>query len=543
MKKDLQQSMTWLHTWAGLVVGWVLFFIFVTGTIGYFYMELDRWMRPEQPLRSKPVIAMDAVTMAEAHLKQRAAGADAWTISLPGTRQTPYLSVNWRMPPELGAEPQQGRGRFGGTTEILDTETAEVLPSNPRSTGGAFLLYRMHWALHYMPYQWATWIVGICTMFMFVAILTGVVIVYKKILKEFFTFRRGKGARSWMDMHTVISITSLPFFAMITFTGFVFYLYTYMPLAPKIIFGDEANDRGRRSFGEQAPRAGENAELFSLTGALSIGEQYFGVGEVRSLSVQYPGDATSSITITPRYDQNIDGVPQLKLNGVTGELISAPEIPRVHPVEKSYRVLLALHEGNFADIALRWLYFISGVLGCIMIASGLVLWTIKRRPKQIRDGGFSWGHLLVERLNIGTLAGLPVAIALFFIANRLLPFDLANRREWEVHVMFIAWALTFAYPVFRPIRKAWVEILGLAAALYMLIPVINALTTNRHLAVTIPYGDWVLAWIDIVFVITGLLFATVAYKVSRRKEAIEGNPAVSRAKTKTATAEPLAEAN
>ena len=31
-------------TWAGLLVGWVLFFTFLTGTLGYFDDEIDRWM-------------------------------------------------------------------------------------------------------------------------------------------------------------------------------------------------------------------------------------------------------------------------------------------------------------------------------------------------------------------------------------------------------------------------------------------------------------------------------------------------------------------
>ena len=32
MKDTLSKSMAWLHTWSGLVVGWLLFVIFVGGT-------------------------------------------------------------------------------------------------------------------------------------------------------------------------------------------------------------------------------------------------------------------------------------------------------------------------------------------------------------------------------------------------------------------------------------------------------------------------------------------------------------------------------
>ena len=32
MKEGLRQSMAWLHTWTGLLLGWLLFAMFATGT-------------------------------------------------------------------------------------------------------------------------------------------------------------------------------------------------------------------------------------------------------------------------------------------------------------------------------------------------------------------------------------------------------------------------------------------------------------------------------------------------------------------------------
>jgi hypothetical protein len=49
MKESFRQCMAWLHTWTGLTTGWVLFFVFVTGTAGYVDDEITRWMRPELP--------------------------------------------------------------------------------------------------------------------------------------------------------------------------------------------------------------------------------------------------------------------------------------------------------------------------------------------------------------------------------------------------------------------------------------------------------------------------------------------------------------
>ena len=49
MKNGFRQSMAWLHTWTGLLVGWVLLLIFMAGTASYYREEISRWMRPELP--------------------------------------------------------------------------------------------------------------------------------------------------------------------------------------------------------------------------------------------------------------------------------------------------------------------------------------------------------------------------------------------------------------------------------------------------------------------------------------------------------------
>src|SRR3546814_3592298 len=65
-------------------------------------------------------------------------------------------------------------------------------------------------------------------MFMLVAIVSGV-ITHKKIFVDFFTFRWGKGQRSWLDAHNALSVFGLPFHLMITYTGLVTLMALYMP--------------------------------------------------------------------------------------------------------------------------------------------------------------------------------------------------------------------------------------------------------------------------------------------------------------------------
>ena len=39
--EGLRQSMSWLHTWSGLLLGWLLYAVFFTGTLSYFVDEID----------------------------------------------------------------------------------------------------------------------------------------------------------------------------------------------------------------------------------------------------------------------------------------------------------------------------------------------------------------------------------------------------------------------------------------------------------------------------------------------------------------------
>ena len=50
-----------------------------------------------------------------------------------------------------------------------------------------------------------------------------------------------------------------------------------------------------------------------------------------------------------------------------------------------------------------------GLLGTAMIATGLVLWSVKRRADAERKKvAIGVGHKLVEAMNIGAIAGLPI---------------------------------------------------------------------------------------------------------------------------------------
>lgn len=510
MKQSLRQSMTWLHTWSGLLVGWVLYFIFVTGTIGYFYVEIDRWMRPELPLATAWPSAEQSAAKADAFLRREGAGADFWRITLPVGRQSRQLDVAWGTG-ESAYDARSGQRVYVPASDSFETEV------QPRDTEGAYGLYRMHWKLHYLPQMLGVFIVGSCTMMLLVALFTGV-IAHKRIFADFFTFRPRKGQRSWLDFHNLMGVLSLPFLVMITYSGLIFYTVTYAPSGIDAAFGGNPGAyHDRISSPLDVAPAGASAEMLPMDRFVRAAAAEWNGRPPDQLVVLNPLQSNAQVVaFHSGYDTLLRDVGErLRFDGTTGALVVRETAAGTAP-HATYSILLGLHEGIFADALLRWLYFASGVLGCALIATGLVLWTVKRRARHAGEKGREhFGHRLVECLNIGTIAGLPVGVAAYFWANRLLPADFAGRQPFEFHALFIVWGLMLIYAAFRPAVRAWVEELWLAAIVIGALPLVNFLTTDRHLGVTVPAGDWELAGMDLTCLVLGLCFAAGALWVGR----------------------------
>jgi uncharacterized iron-regulated membrane protein len=521
MKEAFRQSMAWLHTWVGLLVGWVLFFVFLTGTLGYVNAEVDLWMRPEQPQLAAFPPAADMLASAEQRLRERSGEAEEWLIIFPGdsgVRGAGDLVVGRR------AWPVDGEMSGKRTLETLDPRTGLPIEISARETAGGHTLYRMHYVLHYVPEKWGRWIVGIATMLMLVAIITGT-IAHKKIFRDFFTFRSARGQRSWLDGHNLLAVTALPFHVMITWSGLVFFQFMYMPVAIDMLY-PEGTPRDRffeEAYGfDQIDRdaARPAAPLVSLLPLLARAEEHWGTGSVYFITVDNPGRENARIIFSAQDKDSVDRTRAfLRFDGVTGSLLESGTGTRT-AAGWFNGVLLSLHEGRFAGPVLRFLYALAGLIGTAMIGTGLVLWSTKRKAKLLKTDKPHFGIAVVDVLNLGTVVGLPVGIAAYFWANRLLPVEMPGRAAWEVHAMFIVWGLTFLYAIARSLDRAWVELCWLAAAACTLLPLLNALTTDRHLGVSLSSGDWVFVGFDLSALAAGLFFALMARHLDRRKEAV-----------------------
>ena len=507
--RGIRQTMSDLHIWTGLLVGWVLYAVFLTGTASFFREEISQYMRPELAVQRHTGEVSALVQSTVDSIREQQPALTQVSIQLP-TERKPTITASWR-------DPQAGGRGFNSVT--LDPESGQEVSA--RATRGGDFFYAFHFNFHYMSGLWARWIIGFCAMFMLVAIISGV-ITHKKIFTDFFTFRRRKGQRSWLDAHAALSVFGLPFHFMITWSGLVTLMVLYMPWGLQSLptpVEKAAVTSEMRFMQPAAPKpAGVPATLVALAPLVEQAEQRWGKSTVGSVQVSNINDANARVAMVQSQTALVSTTPKyVVFDGVTGELLHAKDGSGA--VATTQGVLYGLHLGRFADIETRWLYFIVGLVGTAMVGSGLVLWTVKRRSKLPNPDKPYFGFRLVERLNIASIAGLSVAMVAFFWMNRWLPVEMLERAQWEIHGFFLVWLATLVWALVRPAKRAWVELLAVAAGLCFLLPIANMLGLGQGMQSSLAQAGWLFLSFDLSLWLLAIVHAAMAWRVARHQPA------------------------
>lgn len=494
MKNGFSQSMAWLHTWSGLIVGWMLFVIFVGGTIACFDTELDRWMRPGMGAQVPERPALDKVVAA---LETGEPDAHAWYLYLPTARF-----------PALKGGAYHDDGRF--EVRAYDAATGTRL----QDTAGGEFFFTLHYNLHAGTI--GMYLVGLAGMMMLVAIVTGIVI-HKRIFKDFFLFRfRAGGQRAWLDGHNITGVLGLPFHLMIAYTGVAIFVSSYMLAGLQVGYKGDAE----KFFEELAPHPHREevhhpppsrAPLWPM---IEDAQKRLG-GEPWLIGVEHPADASTVVSIGLDHSRHVAwNYRSAYYDGVTG--VSMGAWSRPGGAYHTYMFLGGLHMVQFGGALYRWLYFVLGLSGCVMLACGLQVW-LEKRAKPVRRAGIISGYGLVRALNVGIVAGMPLASVAMLWANRLLPPDIGARATWEIRMFCIAWVAATVWALLRLAGgRPWRDLFAATAALLLGLPLLSLLVTPQGaLSSSLPAANWAMAAVDITLIALGMAFVWLARRAAR----------------------------
>ena len=408
MSTSFRHSMAWVHTWFGLVLGYVLMVCFFFGALSVFDREIDRWAIPETRFAAQPMPSFDSVLKPvfdrlgphpddiEA-TQSRVIGPLPHPDTMP--MQSLYAYTTHRDPVlRIGAEfgiPNKPKSAFDDHLHVhgwatIDPRSGAVLPEGRLKIGSEFY-FPLHYSLHLTWLNLGYWIVGLAALMMLAALVTGVV-MHRKIFREFFTVRPWRQTlRGTLDLHNLTGVVALPFHFFFAFTGLVIFAAIYLPVSDTLL--KPLHDRHEVIEAERTglahEPAGIAAPLASVDAMVAEAKRRWAArdmpGEVGYLFIDHLGDRNGYVSVYRAGNDQVALVGQgVHFEAATGRVIR--EDPPPNAVQSVQEFLTGLHLQHFRHWPLRWLYVVGGLLGSACIATGFVFFVEKRRQQHARSG-------------------------------------------------------------------------------------------------------------------------------------------------------------
>lgn len=500
---SLRQAMLWLHSVLGLACTGVLFIAFFMGSLALYDSELDRWMLPQTRLPAPAVeLSLDRQILPEVERLTTGQALEQWYVEMPNSRVPVLRLQTWD-------KQDQGQSAF------IDPRIGSLVAA-ASSRGGDFF-YRFHYMLHLEAGSLGLLLVGLASMAGLLVIVAGVQI-HVRLFKDFFSFRPDKAPRRLLDLHNLSGVFALPFFLLILLSGLLISFPQYLPAGILAAYPEQSGEfasEARDTF--KRPPLGQPGRLASLDAMAAHARTVWQGGEPAFIRVWHPGDAAAYVEIRRSLADRLSSDGEaLFFDGASGQLLHQS---RLKPAAATYSLLAGLHVAHFHQPLLRALYFLAGISGCLMLASGLLYWIEKRRLR-LPEGRAGLG--LIQVLAVSLITGLPMATLVMFTANRLLPETLEQRASWEVWLFFAAWLAATLHCCLVIYRNdvscaPWRVQCALIAALAMAMPMLNGLTTGNYLWVSLSQAQWAVAGVDGALLLVAILAFSAWRRLSRRE--------------------------
>ena len=396
MFANFRLSFAWLHTWFGLVLGFVLMVAFFFGSLSVFDREIDRWALPETRIEA----AADAVvrhdpgvraspTITEPEPENCEAASKRVTQPLPDkltpanwgaytTHRDPVLGMyvgfdvpNSTLPDDhVHGEHHHRSARWA------------CVARDQLALGSAFF-YPMHYSLHITWYDIGYWIVGAGRHGDAGGAGQRRRDAPEDLPRVLHVPAGKKLLRSTLDLHNLTGVVALPFHFLWALSGLIIFAGIYFPVLDKMMQPlVEAHEREEAQHtGLDTHPSGKPGTLASVDAMMAAAKERWASrgmpGEVGFLFVNHVGNSNAYVSIYRDSTDRVATAEGLHFEGSTGRVLF--EDPPTGPVETVNAFLTGMHLQQFKHWTLRWLIFVGGLLSCVCIATGFIFFVEKRK--------------------------------------------------------------------------------------------------------------------------------------------------------------------
>ena len=512
-KLNIRVRMGPVHTWVGLILSGLIFAIFWTGTLSVFDKEIDRWMMPDTRINLMKVTSSLSVDKDIIQpLSEQQNGAAYWTIVLPRER-IPYVikAASYKKPRRH-------------VREYFHPVTLAPLTKANRPNASSFI-YPFHHNLTLRKDDLGAWLVGGASIAMLCLLVSGIVI-HRRIFTDFFSLRLfRKFSRANLDLHNLTGVVLLPFTLVITLSGLIIVQQVYFPQLISRVYQQAisvensnkvANEKdAQRLFSAKVlghireSASGEKGHFASIEQMISEAESDWGKGGVYLVRVNHPGDTNSSVVFRRHSDDSVTKSNDHKrFNTMTGEPKGSFTGSQAVGI---WNFISGMHYIQFDHWPLRWLYFFAGLGSCLLIATGLVHWTIASNKNNLNP---PLNVALMNAHNIAVITGIIAATGVFLLTNRvrdISPYlDTVMGDKAEIYAFFSVWLLSLLHALLSVLQdrsygylRAWTQQCGFIAVVAVFAVILNWVGTGDGLIKTV-FTDtyWPVAATDLVLLIS-----------------------------------------
>ncbi len=406
------------HSWLGIVAGILLFIVSFSGLPAMFVHELEQWQTPQ--LRDLP-----AVERVDWQQLVDQAGDDMQT------QKSLFIVPE----AELGYATLYRRGEDKELiSKVLSLQDGSEL--QPGHSDVAHLFEHLHTDLH-LPSPFGRYLVGFAGMVMLLLIIAGVVI-HTKWRQQFTTLRI---TRSWRllltDHHKLLGLWTLPFAALLAFTGTILGLLGLIsPVLALAKFDGNVDAAVEAVVGPDAEIQGVAQQPLPLNRLYELALAAQPDLQVERAELTGWGDAGALVNFSGRARQTLSNLQSVTLNAVSGEIVHQADAREHGPFYRIFAAVTPLHYVMFGDELLKLFYALCTLALSAIVVSGMMIWLDK---KQRRDQRPHW----LAALTLGSCQGLVLAMAAALAVSSV-SHSMAAQALYEETVFWLVWGLWIA---------------------------------------------------------------------------------------------------
>lgn len=412
-----------VHSWTGLICGLLLFVAFYAGALTMFNDPIARWAEPPHatiPLAEAPSY-LDRILAVRPEARQEI------ILYVGDSHAEPRFF--WR-DPESGEQYVASLGQNG-----------RLVVAPPHSSRLARAIDLIHRAggipgdrdrsLHIM---------GFISVLYFVAILSGLILVLKSLVRDLFALRVGRNLkRMWLDAHNVVGIVSLPFHLFIAISAAAFaFDGDILDLQDRFVYQGRLSDLtdaggspydGVKPNGVQGPMLTPET-LIARVQAISPGF------EAQTITYYWPGQDNAVAIVAGRDPADLSArTASIRVGAATGAILNDSDLPsRGNAWNAMAAGFSALHFGTFGGGPVRWAYFLLGLGGAFLFYSGNLLWIESRRKKAGKGAKADRAARLMASATIGTAFGCIAGLSLSIASAKWVSPETTDLAAWHTGV-------------------------------------------------------------------------------------------------------------